>query len=466
MQVHVSTSSPVADHCILHALSDPIDADFKQTCHHEHTVKCDRRDILVSVLDEIVLVSKDVKCPTEDKDEIEYLICQSIKSIKDWKAHLLRSINQDEAKHDILNQLDENALLLVSDWAMKYLPRKYRESQRDWFGKRGISWYITVAMKKSTNGDIQMLTLVHIFEKCTQDNHTVLAIFDDVIKQLKTVLPTLSTVYMKQDNAGCYHSALALLSIQKIAINYGIKVARLDFSEPQGGKGSCNRKAASIKNHMKSYLFSGHNIETADEMKCTMESTGGIPGVCVAVCLPPTDAAPICKLEGVSYINNIEYNENGMIVWKAYKIGKGKIMLWNNLNLPTTLPRLSKTHPENPETSFVSIKPRKESSESSLNQEAESSENDDQFDNEYDDFEGTTDDKKLFFCPEDGCIKSFQRYSSFQKHLDSERHKYSLENMTLYDKTMIQYAKKLEQGTSSVTSSLQDQGLPPRSTDL
>ena len=115
MQVHVSTSSPVADHCRLHALSDPIDDDFKQTYHHEHTVKCDRCDILVSVLDEIVLVSKDVKCPTEDKDEIEYLICQSIKSIKDWKAHLLRSINQDEAKHDILNQLDDNALLLVSN---------------------------------------------------------------------------------------------------------------------------------------------------------------------------------------------------------------------------------------------------------------------------------------------------------------------------------------------------------------
>ena len=96
-------------------------------------MKCDRCDILVSVLDEIVLVSKDVKCPTEDKDEIEYLICQSIKSIKDWKAHLLRSINQDEAKHDILNQLDENALLLVSDWAMKYLPRKYRESYEKLF---------------------------------------------------------------------------------------------------------------------------------------------------------------------------------------------------------------------------------------------------------------------------------------------------------------------------------------------
>ena len=72
-----------------------------------------------------------MKCSTEDKDEIEYLICQSVKSVKDWKAHLLRSINQDEPKHDISNQIDENTLLLASDWAMKYLPRKYRESQRD-----------------------------------------------------------------------------------------------------------------------------------------------------------------------------------------------------------------------------------------------------------------------------------------------------------------------------------------------
>ena len=139
-----------------------------------------------------------------------------------------------------------------------------------------------------------------------------------------------------------------------------------------------------------------------------MESTGGIPGVRVAVCLPPTDAAPICKLEGVSYTNNTEYNDNGMIVWKAYKIGDGKIMLWNTLNLPTTLPRLSKTLPENPETSFVSIKPRKKSSESSLNQETESSEDDDQYDNEYDEFDGITDDKKLFFCPEEDALSHFK----------------------------------------------------------
>ena len=51
---------------------------------------------------------------------------------------LLHSVNQDSAQVEMLENLDESSVLLVQDWAMKYLPRKYRESQTNWFGKRGI----------------------------------------------------------------------------------------------------------------------------------------------------------------------------------------------------------------------------------------------------------------------------------------------------------------------------------------
>lgn len=101
---------------------------------------------------------------------------QSVKNVENWKAHLLRSINQDLAKHDILEGIDDQSVLLVSDRVMRYIPKKYRESQRDWSGKRGISWHITVAIKKNDNDEIQMLTFVHIFEKCNQDGPAVVAI--------------------------------------------------------------------------------------------------------------------------------------------------------------------------------------------------------------------------------------------------------------------------------------------------
>ena len=63
---------------------------------------------------------------------------------------------------------------------------------------------------------------------------------------------------------------------------------------------------------------------------------------------------------------------------------------------------------------------------------------------------------KLFSCPDDGCIKSFQRFSSLQYHLDVGRHSYALGNETLFDKAMISYATKLEQGTAIVENPVED----------
>ena len=34
-----------------------------------------------------------------------------------WKAHILRAENQDQAKHDVLRSLDDNTVLVMMDWA-------------------------------------------------------------------------------------------------------------------------------------------------------------------------------------------------------------------------------------------------------------------------------------------------------------------------------------------------------------
>ena len=51
----------------------------------------------------------------------------------------------------------------------------------------------------------EMLTFVHIFPSCSQDSCAVIAVMADVVKQLKEVMPTLTSVYYRQDNAACYH---------------------------------------------------------------------------------------------------------------------------------------------------------------------------------------------------------------------------------------------------------------------
>ena len=198
------------------------------------------------IMNTIQSVVGSVNCSAEERDEMEYEISQSIQSIQAWKSHLLRTINQDAARHEILENLDVQAVLVVMDWAMKFLPRKFLESQSDWYGKRGIPWHISVALRKNANDETELFTFVHTFESCNQDSSTVLAIIDDVFRQLKEIMPEVNSVYMRSDNARCYHCAFTLLSIYHVASAHVIELKLFDFSDPQGAKGSCDRKAATI----------------------------------------------------------------------------------------------------------------------------------------------------------------------------------------------------------------------------
>ena len=50
--------------------------------------------------------------------------------------------------------------LLIMDWAMKFLPIGYRETQRDWFGKKGKPWHITVAINKADSEEIEVCLML------------------------------------------------------------------------------------------------------------------------------------------------------------------------------------------------------------------------------------------------------------------------------------------------------------------
>ena len=75
----------------------------------------------------------------------------------EWKAHILRAAHQDAAKSDIIDQLTSYQVFLIMDWSIKFLPTSFRETQRDWFGKKGKSWHVTVAVTKSNSDNIEVV---------------------------------------------------------------------------------------------------------------------------------------------------------------------------------------------------------------------------------------------------------------------------------------------------------------------
>lgn len=476
--MHVTETSRVADHCRSHALSSPTESELKADCDHDHDMKCDRCNLFPDTMNDIQCTLKESEVTSEENEEMEFLFSQAKQNIESWKSHLLRSVNQDQARQDVIQELTRESALLVSDWAMKFLPRKFRESQQDWFGKRGIPWHLTVAITKTEDGELRTLTFVHIFESCVQDSPAVLAILDDVLQQLKDIAPDIKSLYMKQDNAGCYHSAPTILGIYQVALQHGLNLERIDFSDPQGGKGACDRKAATLKNHMKKYLNSGHDIETAQQMKSAIESFGGLPGVSATLCgIQDFPDMTEIKWEGISFINNVAYSKEGFKFWKAYQVGAGKFMSWKEFNLPNLLPKLNKIDDPDDEISkpaFVPIKARRVSKKTTeevqemtkdndnfqsndnelfhMGEESTCDDSNDDSDNEVDDKEDNeiVYNPRLFFCPEEGCVKSFQRYTAFEKHIEYGKHKYALEHETLYDKAKILYATRLESGATHV----------------
>lgn len=205
---------------------------------------------------------------------------------------------------------------------------------------------------------------------------------------------------------------------------------------------------------MYTHLNSGHDIETASQMMTAIESSGGIAGVWVTGSGPqPTAKSTPVKWEGVSFINNIGHTREGLRVWRAYGIGSGNFFTLEQL--PPTRWEPSSAEITETEFRYRSIFPNCQSQETQTQKPV--LEEAPQNRNNSDDDESCKDEgRDLFFLPEE-CVKSFQQYSSLEKHLDCGKHQYALEQQTPYDKAMTMYATKLERG-DGVLPEIVDEG--------
>jgi len=323
--VHVSTCSEVASHCSVFALSDSTNPDLRQQCDHQHYELCEQCESLSSAIESISTAVEQVTFTTnDDRDEAVYLAKSATLAVSSWKCHLLRSAHQDQARLDVIAALNNETVFIVNDWAMKFLPQRYRESQTDWFGKRGISWHISVAYRR-VDGELKWEGFVHVIRSCSQSSAAVITIMRHVLDTLKKEHPDITKAYFRQDNAGCYHSSSTIMACRDLATHTGIHVVRIDFSDPQGGKGAADRLAATCKSHIRTYINEGHDVCTAADMKDALLSNGGLKGVRVAAIdtiLETPDTS--CTIKGITKLNNFEFSATDAITcWRAYGVGQG-----------------------------------------------------------------------------------------------------------------------------------------------
>ena len=154
--------------------------------------------------------------------------------------------------------------------------------------------------------------------------------------------------------------------------------------------------------------------------KEAIESNGGIPGVSVKYVKIPELSSnnPMIKWDGISTLNDFQFHPSGVQVWKSYKIGPGKLfpcpleVLESPVQIQRSCFRVVRARQDQTSTGSMGF--------SSCCQHSESIEN------------GAVmaQESGIFSCPEESCIKTFQRSSALQAHLDEGRHKHALEKET------------------------------------
>ena len=139
------------------------------------------------------------------------------------------------------------------------------------------------------------------------------------------------------------------------------------------------------------------------------------------------------KFDGMSGVLNVEYGEDCITTWKAYGIGPGKtvkLSKFTKSNNETPVLRLSRCVEDIVADKFTSLQCRATKPE--LMSSTDESPDD-------------TASSQLFFCPEEGCMKSYQLFAALQHHKQRK-----LERETLLEKAVHGYAARLEKQTASV----------------
>ena len=104
-------------------------------------------------------------------------------NILKWIAHILRCVRQEKAMTLAINQLSESEL------AQTILPIRYRQGQKEYFGKKGMSLHIDVLLLKQQTATLQKDVYFTAIYRSDQDVVETLCVANHVLEQIKKNYP-------------------------------------------------------------------------------------------------------------------------------------------------------------------------------------------------------------------------------------------------------------------------------------
>ena len=217
---HCIANSNCTSHCTTFALSDPNCAEHYSNCSQEHMSICSECSNIIRTLDEI----KENVDKISDPDlhaEVKYDFENAAEHIIEWSRHNIRSAQQDHEKTKIISKMEVDEAFCTFDWGQKILPQEHRESQKKYFGKKGMSVFIGSFVWKNkstspvendtttnTSSTRSLATESYIvaLTNASQTEIDTLSAGEIILKQFQADYPHIKTLHKRTDNAGNFSS--------------------------------------------------------------------------------------------------------------------------------------------------------------------------------------------------------------------------------------------------------------------
>ena len=324
-QLHCSDpENRIPSHSAEFALSDPNNNKLHAIIDVSEEV-CYECNELCEVLQTIQDLAKE---HTADNDTI-YDIDVAVNHISDYVKHLMRDVQQRKAKSDAFLQLDNETAFWLKDFSQKILPVKFREGQKEYFGKKGMSMHIDVFISQH-DGKLKKHVYVSLIYRCEQGTSSIISIADAVLDQFQEDEPAINKLLAKFDNAGCYHGNYSAEGIYGLCKKKNIELRNYDYNEPQCGKDQCDRESTAAKTIIRSYVDAGNDIVTAED---ALHYDYGLKNAKVSMVKIENSLLKGPKISKISDYHSIEFLNDHMKLWRYYGIGEGIEQPYNNLDV-------------------------------------------------------------------------------------------------------------------------------------
>ena len=425
-QGHCSTESPIKTHNTAFALSFPKEEPSLQV----NDDVCSDCLNVTEVLQQFLDIAED-----GSDEDLQYDIKLAVKNIVAYMKHQIRDQQQKQAKIDCFQKITNIDGLWLKDYAQKILPMLYREGQRSYFGKKGMTLHIDVFYIKSPDGQLIKIVYLTLVFRCDQSKLETMNISDHVLREFSLDFPDVTALFAKSDNASSYHGNQILDNLYHLCKKHNLKLIRYDYNEPCRGKDQCDRESSACKTVINSYVQSGNDVKTAEDVYDALHYGAGVKDS--KACVLQIDSEQSCltgpAIDGISSYHSIVFYEQFMKLYRYYNIGCGKVVKYSKESKFVSSYVVKK---EFHKTSSVSRKSRKRKSTA----------------------------KSVLFCDEPNCNAIFETGEELNQHMvtgvhDAVKHSSTLDKVRSSFVYMMKVSSAEHQVCASTNVNMSDRKL-------